>query len=310
MGMRIRLDIAYCGTDFHGWAVQPGQRTVQGELELALAAVLREPVVLTVAGRTDAGVHALGQVAHFDVSEPAWAALPGRSDRDPAVALVRAVNAVLARQYSQSNEQALVPALPVQKGGLRKASPRGFSDVVVRRAAVVPESFDARFSALWRRYSYRIADCVTAWDPLRKDVLWMDRELDIAAMNRAAGALLGEHDFLSFCKPREGASTVRTLLECGFVRTDPESSLIVATVRADAFCHSQVRALMGALFEVGRGRKPESWPAELLANPSRTGVTAPIAPGHPLTLEEVGYPPAAEYGEQAQRARVFRGACA
>ena len=281
--MRIRLDIAYDGSAFHGWAAQPGQRTVQGELESALAAIVRGPAPLTVAGRTDAGVHARGQVAHFDVDPSVWERLPGRSDREPGVALVRALNALLARGAS---------------------GPRGFSDVIVRSARAVPDTFDARFSALWREYSYCIADGVQNWDPRRRDVLWLDQRLDLDAMNEAARPLLGEHDFLSFCKPREGASTVRTLLACEFVREG--DGAIKARVKADAFCHSQVRTLMGTLIEVGRGARPIDWPAVRLVEASRDGQVI-VAPPHPLTLEEVGYPDPEEYEAQAQRARVFRG---
>ncbi|QOR45111.1 tRNA pseudouridine(38-40) synthase TruA [Trueperella pecoris] len=280
--MRIRIDLSYDGAAFHGWAAQPGLRTVQGELEKALATVLRQPVALTVAGRTDAGVHAAGQCAHFDVDAAAWAALPGRSSREPGESLVRKINAITSRGAD---------------------GPVGFSDVVVKRADVVGDDFDARFSALWRRYSYRIADGVENWDPRRKDVLWLDGALDVAAMNRAAQALLGEHDFLSFCKPREGASTVRTLLELGFVR---DGGVVTGYAKADAFCHSQVRTLMGSLIEVGRGARDEDWPAARLEAAVRNGEVI-VAPPHPLTLEEIGYPAPAEYGAQAVLARRYRG---
>ncbi|QOQ38400.1 tRNA pseudouridine(38-40) synthase TruA [Trueperella pecoris] len=280
--MRIRIDLSYDGAAFHGWAAQPGLRTVQGELEKALATVLRQPAALTVAGRTDAGVHAAGQCAHFDVDAAAWAALPGRSSREPGESLVRKINAITSRGAD---------------------GPVGFSDVVVKRADVVGDDFDARFSALWRRYSYRIADGVENWDPRRKDVLWLDGALDVAAMNRAAQALLGEHDFLSFCKPREGASTVRTLLELGFVR---DGGVVTGYAKADAFCHSQVRTLMGSLIEVGRGARDEDWPAARLEAAVRNGEVI-VAPPHPLTLEEIGYPAPAEYGAQAVLARRYRG---
>lgn len=281
--MRIRLDIAYNGTNFHGWAAQPGQRTVQGEVEQALAAVLREPVTLTVAGRTDAGVHARGQVAHADISGARWSALPGRSDRAPADALVRAANAVLARTAPK---------------------PRGFSDVVVHDVTPVPESFDARFSALWRSYVYRIADSPRIWNPLECDVLWFSQRLDCGKMNDAARALIGEHDFIAYAKPREGASTVRTLRELCFDRVS--NGEILARVTADAFCHSQVRAMIGTLLDIGRGAKPVSWAGERLAARNHAGMI--VAPAHPLTLMEVGYPDSPEeYGPQAQRARVYRG---
>ncbi len=279
--MRIRIDLAYDGTSFHGWAAQPGLRTVQGELEAALSMVLREPITLTVAGRTDAGVHAANQTAHFDVNDANWAALPGRSTREPGDSLVRKLNAITARGVQ---------------------GPPAYTDVVVKAAYEVPSDFDARFSALWRQYSYRIADGSLNWDPRRKDVLWVNSELDLAAMNRAAKPLLGEHDFISFCKPREGASTVRTLYELGFKR---EGNLIVGYAKADAFCHSQVRTLMGTLIEVGRGARDQNWPARRLAQAERTGEVV-VAPAHPLTLEGVGYPVPEAYGEQAQAARRYR----
>lgn len=281
--MKFRLDLAYNGARFHGWAAQPGLRTVQGELEAALATIFREPVQLTVAGRTDAGVHAAGQVAHAEVPEPKWLALPGRSTRTPGESLVTRLNALLAR----GND-----------------GPRGFSDVVVRAATEVPETFDARFSAVWREYTYRIADGPATWNPLRPDELWLPAVLNLDAMNRAARPLLGEHDFLSFCKPRPGASTVRTLLELEFKRVD---GVVIGRVRADAFCHSQVRTLMGTLIEVGRGARDEDWPRRRLIDASRTGEVI-VAPPHPLTLQAVGYPAAAQYGTQAEAARRFRGA--
>ena len=281
--MRIRLDISYDGTEFHGWAAQPGLRTVQGEIEGALSAVLRGSVTLTVAGRTDAGVHARGQVAHVDIDDAKWSALPGRSDRDPADALVRAVNALLARGA---------------------AGPRGFADAVVRAVTPMPDSFDARFSALWRSYIYRIADSPRIWNPCEKDVLWLSQHLSCEAMNEAAQALLGEHDFIAYAKPREGASTIRTLHELHFDRA--AGGEIVGTVRADAFCHSQVRAMMGTLLDIGRGAKPVSWAGERLAARNHAGMV--VAPAYLLTLMEVGYPASPEeYGSQAQRARVYRG---
>lgn len=304
MTTRIRLDIAYDGARFHGWAAQPGLCTVQGALEAALATVLREPVTLTVAGRTDAGVHACGQVAHCDISTAAWESVPGRSDRTPAAVLVGRVNAVLARELNNGEQQ-----------------PRGYTPVVVRQVQEVPDTFDARFSALWRAYTYRIAAGVAAWDPLQSNALWLPEKLDIAAMNRAAQPLLGEHDFLSFCKPREGASTVRTLLQCEFVpvadsaaaeavsadQQESTAQLIEGRVRADAFCHSQVRTLMGTLIEVGRGARSEDWPRQRLLERSRDGQVI-VAPPHPLTLAAVGYPAdPADYASQAAAARRFRG---
>lgn len=287
--VRVRLDLRYDGTDFAGWAAQPSLRTVQGTLEEALRTVLRlaEPARLTVAGRTDAGVHARGQVAHVDLPRPAWEAVPGRSDRPPAEALVSRLAGVLGRD----------------------ARPRGAGDLVVWRAQVAPPGFDARFSAVWRRYAYRVADRPHARDPLRRhDVLWHGRPLDVAAMDAAAQQLLGEHDFAAYCRPREGATTIRTLQELRWRRVpagEPDAGLVVADVRADAFCHSMVRALVGASLAVGEGRRPVDWPAAVLAARRRDPAVT-VAAAHGLTLEEVGYPPDAELATRAAAARNLR----
>jgi tRNA pseudouridine38-40 synthase len=273
--VRLRLDLAYDGTDFHGWATQPGLRTVQGLLEAALAQVLRvEAAPVTCAGRTDTGVHARGQVVHVDVAPDVLAASAGRSADPPTEALLRRLNGVL-------------PA-----------------DVRVRGLREVPEAFDARFSAVWRRYAYRIADHPALADPLvRRAVLARPRRLDLDAMNAAASGLIGEHDFAAFCKRREGATTVRTLLDLSWGR-DAEG-LAVATVRADAFCHHMVRALVGALVAVGEGRRPPSWAAEVLAAGVRDAAVT-VVPAHGLTLEEVGYPDDAGLAAQATAARRVR----
>ena len=194
MTVRVRIDLAYDGTDFSGWAAQPGRRTVEEELSRALTTVLRaaEPVRLTVAGRTDAGVHARGQVCHADVPTEGWEALPGRSDRTP----------------EQAAPTRLAGVLP--------------PDVVVRAVSVAPEGFDARFSALRRRYLYRLSDRPSAFDPLRRrdTVLLRGDPVDVGAMDEAARSLVGLRDFAAFCKKREGATTVRTLLEYSWRRTD------------------------------------------------------------------------------------------
>ncbi|WP_297564943.1 tRNA pseudouridine(38-40) synthase TruA [uncultured Arcanobacterium sp.] len=323
--MRIRLQISYQGRQFHGWACQPGLRTVQGEIEKVLSTILRIPISLTVAGRTDAGVHAAGQVAHFDVPATLWEQLPGRANYLPEDVLLRRANSLLTRaywEYCRGEENAELEAVPseaavaeaaVASTPAAGAAPaatglnlpiRGYSDVVITRVEKVPADFDARFSALWRKYVYLIADGVEHWNPARLDVLWIPEELDIERMNRAALPLLGEHDFTSFCRPRPGASSVRTLLKLQFSRQ--ESGILAAQVQADAFCHSQVRMLVGALIEVGRGRRAENWPAESLRAQERNGETV-CAPAHGLTLAEVGYPPSSEYAAQAQRARRYRG---
>jgi tRNA pseudouridine38-40 synthase len=274
--VRIRLDLAYDGTDFSGWAAQPGRRTVEGALADALTTVLRapEPVRLTVAGRTDAGVHARGQVAHADIDANAWQRLPGRSDRSPA-------DAAVAR---------LAGVLP--------------GDVVVRSAAPAPGGFDARFSASWRRYSYRLVPGRSLLDPLRRrDTVVVDGPLDTLAMTEAASALVGLHDFAPFCKRRDGATTVRTLLD---YRWDAGADgTVVGTGRADAFCHSMVRALVGAVVPVGQGRAPVGFPAEVLSG----GVRDPrvkVMPAHGLVLEEVAYPADADLAARAEEARATR----
>lgn len=313
--VRVRLDLAYDGTDFHGWAAQPGLRTVQGEIEAALALVVRSPLALTVAGRTDAGVHARHQVAHVDVPAERWRALAPRGadpsdEAELARSLVRRINGLLARAHGEWGR------------GHGLVVPKGSSDVVVHSATRVSADFDARFSALGRHYCYRICDGVP--DPLRRrDALVVagghaasaGRErsgvreaggsLDLEAMNRAASALLGEHDFLSYCRPREGATTIRTLtrLECTRV-----GGLIECRVDADAFCHSMVRSLVGALLEVGLGRRPESWPRTLLDAASREHA-APIAPAHGLVLEGVDYPEESQWAVRARSARARRDEC-
>ncbi len=273
--LRLRLDFAYDGTDFSGWAAQPGLRTVEGELTAALARILRlrEPARVTVAGRTDAGVHARGAVAHVDVPASAWAALPGRSRRPPA-------DAALTR---------LAGVLP--------------GDVVVRRVAPAPDGFDARFSAISRRYAYRLCDVPGGLDPLRRrDTVTVQGPLDLDAMNAASAALCGLQDFAAFCKRREGATTVRTLLTFDWHRTGP---LVVGRVVADAFCHSMVRSLVGAVVPVGQGRRPVAWPAQVLSAARRdSGVT--VMPAHGLSLAEVAYPPEHELAARAHAARRRR----
>ncbi|MBE3074640.1 MAG: tRNA pseudouridine(38-40) synthase TruA [Actinobacteria bacterium] len=274
--LRIRLDFGYDGTAFSGWAMQPGKRTVEDELSAALTLILRasKPVRLVVAGRTDAGVHARWAVAHADVDPTGWALLPGRSVRSPAQSALARLNGVL-------------PA-----------------DVVIHRVSVAPEGFNARFSAIQRRYLYRICDQPQLLDPLRRgDTLVHRRPLDVEAMHAAAQHLLGLRDFAAFAKKREGATTIRTLLDYSWVRTG--DGVLEARVVADAFCRSMVRALVGAVIPVGEGRQPVEWPARVLGSGQRhPGVV--VMPAHGLSLEEVTYPPDAEVGRRAKVARVIR----
>lgn len=274
-GVRLRLDLAYDGTDFHGWADQPGLRTVQGLLEAALAQALRlEAVRVTCAGRTDTGVHARGQVAHLDIEPGVLEASAGRSTAPATEALLHRLNGILP------------------------------GDVRVRSLSEVPGGFDARFSALWRRYAYRIADDPRLVDPLvRRAVLAWPRRLDDDAMREGAAPLLGEHDFAAFCKRREGATTIRTLLGMSVDRG--AEGLLVVTVRADAFCHHMVRSLVGALMAVGEHRREPTWVEHVLRAGERdAGVT--VAPAHGLTLEEVRYPDDAHLAARAVATRRVR----
>ena len=280
--MRLRIDLAYDGGDFHGWAAQPGLRTVQGEVEQALAVALRRRtadgtllrVPVVCAGRTDTGVHARGQVLHVDTTAEELEASRGRSPEPALVGLVRRLAGIL-------------PA-----------------DVSVRSVREAPDGFDARFSATWRRYAYRVADSPGAVDPLtRSHVLAWSRPLSLEQLTEASRSLVGLHDFAAFCKQREGATTVRTLQELSWVRR--ADGVLEATVRADAFCHSMVRALVGCLLVVGEGRRPATWPAEVLAARSRAADFA-VAPAHGLTLEEVGYPDDASLAQRAEETRARR----
>ena len=262
--MRLRLDLSYDGARFHGWAVQPGMRTVQGDVEATLATVLRldSPAALTCAGRTDAGVHARGQVAHVDLG-------------DVDVEL-------LARRL-----RALLP-----------------DDIRLHALTSAPEGFDARFSALERRYVYRMRDREPG-DPLARGyVVDWPQHLDVDAMNDAAEPLLGEHDFAAFCKKRAAATTIRTLIALHTARAD--DGLLETTVRADAFCHSMVRSLMGALVAVGERRFAPDWAADIL----EAGVRDPrvrVMPARGLVLEEVVYPPDDALADRAAEARQHRG---
>jgi tRNA pseudouridine38-40 synthase len=265
------MEISYDGTDFSGWARQPGRRTVQDEIERALTTVLRLPVQLTVAGRTDAGVHATGQVAHCDVPDSVWDEHRER--------LVRRLRGVL-------------PA-----------------DVAVREVRPAPAGFDARFGALARHYVYTLHDEPWGPPPVRRaTVVGWPRPLDTEAMADAAARLLGQRDFAAFCRRREGATTIRTLIGLTVERAVDETSdaeLIRIGASADAFCHSMVRSLVGALLAVGDGRRPVDWPFTLLARSQRADEVV-VAPAAGLTLVAVDYPPDAELAARALVTRALR----
>lgn len=282
---RVRLDLAYDGTDFSGWARQPGRRTVQGVLEDALATVFtRFPPAptLVVAGRTDAGVHAKRQVAHLDL--------------DPAQ--LRS----LSRRPVPGSAEGTVDAAGALEGRLNGVLGSS-SDVVVLQSSTAPPGFDARFSAVWRRYEYRIRDATWPRDPLLRRTTWrVGTVLDVDLMDATAGGLVGLHDWASFCKPREGATTIRTLQEFRIHRQD---DAIVATLQADAFCHSMVRSLVGAAVAVGEGRMPAQRMLELRGEHTRTSEFS-VAPARGLTLVEVGYPHPGDLAARAEQTRARR----
>lgn len=278
--MRLRLDISYDGTHFRGWARQPGLRTVQGTLEEALARILGGEPRLVVAGRTDAGVHASGQVAHLDLDGEQQERLPRRrrdgDERDAVAALAGRVRGVLG----------------------------AYPDVTVGRTSLAPEGFDARFSAVWRRYAYRIADAKAGYSPLeRLRTTSVRAELDVDAMHAAAQRLIGLHDFAAYCKAREEATTIRTLLEYDWRRGD--DGILVANVRADAFCHSMVRALVGACVAVGEGRLDREDVVKIRDEGRRTPDTKVLA-ARGLVLAEVGYPADALLAARAEQTRNRR----
>lgn len=241
------------------------QQTLDEALQRALR--LSEPAGLTVAGRTDAGVHARGQVAHVDIPLAVWQTAADRITR---------------------RLRGLLP-----------------DDVRVASVALAPPHFNARFAAIWRRYAYRVSDVPCGVDPLRRrDVLSHDRPLDLELMNLAASELEGEHDFASFCRKRLGASTVRNLRHFSWHR-EP-NQIVVATVVADAFCHNMVRSLVGACMAVGESRCDVGWPATILARASRESSVNVVA-ARGLTLEEVAYPPEADMLRRIEQTRQLRG---
>jgi tRNA pseudouridine38-40 synthase len=279
--VRLRLDIAYDGTAFAGWGVQPGLRTVQGLLESAIATLLRNPdriVRLVVAGRTDAGVHATGQVAHVDLTPEQYAMVASRRRRASTEdSFRRRINGIISE---------------------------GKSDLVVSRVIRAVPGFDARFSPVWRRYEYRIADTKAERDPrLRRHTLWYHGALDDEAMDAASRGMTGLHDFAAFCRPREGATTIRTLLDYSWMRDD--HGVLIASVRADAFCHSMVRALVGASVAVGLGALGVDQLIDILDGGRRENAF-PVLGAKGLTLVEVGYPADDELEARAALTRARR----
>ena len=252
MPERLRIDLAYDGAPFSGFARQPDQRTVQGELEQACARLLGQQLRTVCAGRTDRGVHALAQVVHLDV--------------DPSVP--RAARALAQPQgFADALDELVGPAITIWR---------------VRR---VGPDFDARFSAVARAYRYRLADDPRISPLLRHDRWHVRQRLDVPAMRAGARELLGEHDFASFCRRAPGRTTVRRLDAVTVARRGGE---IAVALRGPAFCHQQVRSIVGCLVEVGRGRREPGWMAEVLAACDRAAA-ARVAPPHGLVLERVSY---------------------
>ena len=266
---RLRLDIAYDGTQFSGWATQPDKRTMQDMVEEAIARIVRHDIDSVVAGRTDAGVHATGQVIHVDVADTAF-------DRDLTYKDLRyKLNRILDE------------------------------DIRITNISDAPSGFHARFSALRRYYTYKILDDNQVITPAQRfDVAPWYRHLDHNVMNEAAAHLLGTHDFAAFCKFKQGGTTVRSLEKYEWVRT--EDGLLIADVVADAFCYSMVRNLVGAIVCVADGRKPTSWIAELLANKERVSDSL-VFPARGLTLYRVDYPSDDQLLERAKVTVARRG---
>lgn len=246
------LTLSYDGAPFHGFARQEGLETVQGRLEDALRTISRRDVPAVGAGRTDAGVHALGQVVSFE-SAP--------DDPEPA-AMLRSLNALLR------------PGIVVT--GARHAS------------AV----FDARHSAVAREYHYRIVTGPVPPLFLASTAWWVRGALDLAAMRAGAEPLVGEHDFRSFCvsTSAQGKRTVRDI-EIIEVSSGTEMGEHDVTIRivGRSFLHSMVRIVVGTLAEVGRGRRTPASVADVLDARDRASA-GPTAPAHGLTLWHVTYP--------------------
>ncbi|MFU0524555.1 tRNA pseudouridine(38-40) synthase TruA [Gardnerella pickettii] len=297
--MRLRLDLAYDGGGFYGWAKQPTLRTVQGVLEDALHKVLRvnkddasEPLRLSVAGRTDTGVHASYQVCHLDVSESILQNCVGHTNLTPVKAL----------------EYRLCGVLP--------------KDISIHSVSIAPSGFDARFSALDRTYVYRISDAANRanLDPrMRGFVLQLDYDLNVDAMNQAASLIVGLHDFGSFARPNPGGTTIRCVKKAVWNRVFVgsclskstgkipciENGLLEFTIVADAFAHNMVRSLVGACVQVGCAKRSVDWFKNKIENPIREGSTGPIA-ANGLTLEYVEYPKDEELGARANAIRAKR----
>jgi tRNA pseudouridine38-40 synthase len=267
---RLRIDLGYLGTNFSGWAIQPKLRTVQGSLEEALATAVRcerKLITSVVAGRTDAGVHALHQVCHVDI--------PSTTKLGNLDALKRRV-----------------------QGTLRT------DDIALHSISVAPEGFDARFSALSRTYENSIDDRASKRNPLHHLFTYRSPyELDDQEMNCLGEALLGLHNWAAFCRPKAGATTVRTLQQFSWTRD--EDGIVTGAVVADAFCHSMVRSLVGAAVAVGRGTLSVAEVVALRDQGQRTSAWTTM-PAKGLTLMSVEYPAEDLMANRARDTRARR----
>ena len=260
--LRFRIDFSYDGTNFNGWARQPSMRTVQSAMEEALSGLTRSEVELIVAGRTDAGVHATAQVAHVDLPD-----LDKYGNQWRCEDLVYRLNRMLDE------------------------------DIRINSISLAPKFFHARFSALRRKYIYKIADGRRQLEPLRRfDIAPWYRDLDMSAMNEAAKLLLGEHDFAAFCKTGGVGTTIRRLERFEWSRNEEE--ILLAEVVADAFCYSMVRNLVGACVRVGEGRFEPKWIKDVLENRQRISESL-VFPARGLTLVGVDYPADSELESRA-----------
>jgi tRNA pseudouridine38-40 synthase len=267
---RLRIELSYDGTNFAGWAKQPDQRTLQEELESALSKLAHDQINTVVAGRTDAGVHALQQFVHCDIAEN-----PPHADMDWDISnWAYRLNRILDE------------------------------DIRIHKVDYAPEGFHARFSASARHYTYKIADGLMTLPPLERfDVAPWYRHLDLDLMNEVSAHMLGEHDFSAFCKYREGSTTIRTLTKFNWYRLP--NGYLAADVSADAFCYSMVRNLVGAAACVGEGRFPKEWMLKMLENRERVPDSI-VFPGRGLTLVKVDFPADELLAEKAAQSMAWR----
>ena len=265
---RARITLSYDGTGFFGWGRQADRRTVQGELESALKTLYRRQLDTVVAGRTDAGVHASGQVCHVDIPEGDF----GFEISDLAYRLNRILT----------------------------------DEIRVKSAESVSDDFHARFGALRRHYIYKIKDGNGLIEPVQRlDIAPWYRDLDIDLMNQGANTLLGENDFFSFAKYRQNSTTIRDLQRFDFQRD--AQGLIISHISADAFCYNMVRSLIGTMVYIGEGRFPITWAREILEKKERPSDSV-VFPAKGLTFVGVDYPVESELAARANKVMALRSA--